>query len=38
MSAIVEVVMVLAVFIGLPILCWVDPAGHLEAERRKRGL
>lgn len=37
-AAIVETLMVLVVFIGLPILCWIDPAGHLAAERRKRGL
>ena len=37
-ATIVEIVIVLAVFIGLPILCYVDPAGHLAAERRKRGL
>ena len=33
---VVELVIVLAVFIGLPILCYVDPAGHVAAEIERR--
>jgi hypothetical protein len=35
-AAIVEIVMVLAVLIGLPILCYLDPAGHYAAEVKRR--
>lgn len=35
-ATIVEVIIILAVFIGLPILCWRDPGGFYAAEVARR--
>ena len=35
-DVVVEVVMILAIFVGLPILCYLDPAGHYATELKRR--
>lgn len=32
----ITALILVVVFVGLPLLCWKDPAGHYEAELKAR--
>jgi hypothetical protein len=35
-SVIIELLIIITMLVGLPLLCWIDPAGHYAAEVRRR--
>jgi hypothetical protein len=35
-AAVIEGILCAAPFVGVPLLCWLDPAGHYAAEVKRR--